>query len=431
MKRLNRFLTLLTAVLLFTVGCSLSTPSAEVSSRAAPRSVSTGTLRGINHAHTWYKDRLESALTGIRSWGANSVRVVLSNGYRWTKDDAASVATIIETAKGLGFSAIMLEVHDTTGYGEDGAACSLAQAVSYWREIQAVLTGEEDFVLLNIGNEPYGNNNYQNWVQDTIDAVQALRNAGFQHTIVVDAPNWGQDWSFTMRDNAPQVYAADPQQNLVFSVHMYGVYDTAQEVQDYFQAFADMGLPLIVGEFGYMHSDGDPNEEAIVSYARQYGIGYWGWSWCGNGGGVEYLDMVYNWDPADPTSWGEWFRTTALSGGGSSPTPTSTPTPTPTPTSTPTSSPTPTATPGSGEYTEISLPFTYDGAGEYYWKTNGFSTTTNWSRYVNSWNLDLLEINGSDYTNVWVAQHQIPAAADGYWYIHYRSSVPWGHVEIR
>ncbi|AEJ62098.1 glycoside hydrolase family 10 [Spirochaeta thermophila DSM 6578] len=116
--------------------------------------------------------------------------------------------------------------------------------------------------------------------------------------------------------------------------------------------------------------------------------------------------------------------------GGSTPTPTPTPTSTPTPTPTATSSPTPTPTPGSGEYTEINLPFSYDGAGEYYWKTNDFSSTTNWGRYVNSWNLDLLEINGTDYTNTWVPQHAIPASSDGCWYIHYESSVPWGHVEM-
>ena len=85
-----------------------------------------------------------------------------------------------------------------------------------------------------------------------------------------------------------------------------------------------------------------------------------------------------------------------------------------------------------GEYTEISLPFTYNGAGEYYWKTNDFSTDpNNWSHYVNSWNLSLLEINGVDYKNIWVVQHSIPASSDGYWYIHYKATSPYAHVELR
>jgi aryl-phospho-beta-D-glucosidase BglC (GH1 family) len=85
-----------------------------------------------------------------------------------------------------------------------------------------------------------------------------------------------------------------------------------------------------------------------------------------------------------------------------------------------------------GEYNEISLPFTHDGAGEYYWKTNKLSTDPNdWSHYINSWNLDLLEINGKDYTNVWVAQHQIAPSSDGYWYIHYKGSASYSHIEIK
>ena len=83
-------------------------------------------------------------------------------------------------------------------------------------------------------------------------------------------------------------------------------------------------------------------------------------------------------------------------------------------------------------YTEISVPFTSDGTGEFYWKTNKLSTNPgDWGRYINSWNLDVLEINGVDYTNTWVAQHQIAPSSDGYWYIYYRASVPWAHVEIK
>jgi len=78
------------------------------------------------------------------------------------------------------------------------------------------------------------------------------------------------------------------------------------------------------------------------------------------------------------------------------------------------------------------LPFTKDGAGDLYWKSNKFSTTQNdYSRYVNSWNVDILDINGTSYANKWVAEFQIPAASDGYWYIHYKGSYAWSHVEIK
>ena len=109
---------------------------------------------------------------------------------------------------------------------------------------------------------------------------------------MIDAPSWGQDWAGIMRDNAATVAAADPDKNVLFSVHMYGVYNNASTINAYLDAFKAKGLPLVIGEFGNMHSDGDPDEDTIMSEAVKRGLGYYGWSWSGNGGGVEYLDMV-------------------------------------------------------------------------------------------------------------------------------------------
>ncbi|AJP00836.1 beta-mannosidase [Streptomyces cyaneogriseus subsp. noncyanogenus] len=260
-------------------------------------------MRGVNHAHTWYPDRI-SSLAHIKAKGANTVRVVLSSGDRWTRNDTADVANVVGQCKQNRLICV-LEVHDTTGYGEQSGAVTLSRAADYWISVQSALTGQEDYVIVNIGNEPYGNTNYANWTADTKAAVQKLRNAGFDHTIMVDAPNWGQDWAFTMRDNAASVFAADPDRNTVFSIHMYGVFDTAAEVGDYLDRFVAAKLPVVVGEFGHDHSDGNPDEDAILSVTQQLGLGYLGWSWSGNGGGVEYLDMVTNFDPNQLTSWGQ------------------------------------------------------------------------------------------------------------------------------
>jgi mannan endo-1,4-beta-mannosidase len=122
---------------------------------------------------------------------------------------------------------------------------------------------------------------------------------------MADAPNWGQDWSGTMADNAASVFASDPLRNTLFSLHMYGRYDSAEAVNGYLDRFSQAQLPIVVGEFGNKHSDGDPDEDAIMSAARERGIGYLGWSWSGNGGGVEYLDMVTGFDSARVTEWGD------------------------------------------------------------------------------------------------------------------------------
>ncbi|WP_405010339.1 cellulase family glycosylhydrolase [Kitasatospora sp. NBC_01539] len=261
-------------------------------------------MRGINHAHAWYPTRTTQALKDIKATGSNTVRVVLATGDQWTKNDTADVANVVSQCKANRLVCV-LEAHDTTGYGEQSAAVSLSRAVDYWISVQSALTGQEKYVVLNIGNEPYGNTGYAAWTADTTAAIQRLRTAGFQHTLMTDAPNWGQDWAFTMRDNAAAVFASDPQRNTVFSIHMYGVFDTAAEVSDYLGRFVQAKLPIVVGEFGDMHSDGNPDEDTIMATAQQLGIGYMGWSWSGNGGGVEYLDLVTGFDATRPSAWGK------------------------------------------------------------------------------------------------------------------------------
>ncbi|SCL31687.1 mannan endo-1,4-beta-mannosidase [Micromonospora nigra] len=310
-------------------------------------------MRGVNHAHTWYTHQT-SSFANIKALGANSVRVVLSSGDRWTRNSTDDVANVISLCKANRLICV-LEVHDTTGYGEQSGAATLDQAVDYWLSIAPALVGQERYVIVNIGNEPYGNQGYSTWATDTSNAINRLRDAGLDHTIMVDAPNWGQDWTFTMRDNAEAVFESDPDRNTVFSIHMYGVFDTAAEISDYLGRFRTAGLPIVVGEFGFDHSDGNPDEDAILSYSQANGIGWLGWSWSGNGGGVEYLDLAINFDPNNLSTWGERLfngpngikqtaQEASVFGSDPSPTPTSpTPTPTPTPTSTP--SPTPTSTP--------------------------------------------------------------------------------------
>jgi mannan endo-1,4-beta-mannosidase len=261
-------------------------------------------MRGVNHAHTWYTSRTTQALADVKRLGANTVRVVLSSGDQWTRNDAADVANVISQCKANKLICV-LEVHDTTGYGEQAAAVTLAKAVDYWISVQSAMTGQEAYVILNIGNEPWGNTNTAPWTADTKTAIGRLRAAGFTHTLMVDAPNWGQDWSFTMRDNAASVFASDSLRNTIFSIHMYGVFDTAAEITDYLGRFRTAGLPIVVGEFGNTHSDGDVDEDTILSYAQSQRLGYLGWSWSGNGGGVEYLDLAIGFDAANLSAWGQ------------------------------------------------------------------------------------------------------------------------------
>jgi mannan endo-1,4-beta-mannosidase len=264
-------------------------------------------LRGINHAYSWYLGQTGS-FAAIKAVGANSVRLSLAIGKRWKPaSSVAEVSAAISLCKQNRLICV-LDAHDTMGYGQQDGAASMDQAVEYWVGVRSALVGQENYVILNIADEPFGYNHFTTWTQDTMKAVARLRSAGFQHTLMVDAPDWGQDQSFTMRDNASKIMAVDPSGNIVFDVHMYGVFDTPAKVQSYLRSFVNRRLPILVGEFSDNHPYGKPADDAVMQYTQQYRLGYLGWSWSGNTEAA-YLDMVKNFNPGLRTPWGVRFLT--------------------------------------------------------------------------------------------------------------------------
>jgi len=266
-------------------------------------------MRGINYPYTWYNWRgdavVQQDFANIAATGSNVVRVVLATGGQWARNSGAQVSQIIQWCKDNKMIAV-LEVHDSTGWSESSAAVPISNAVAYWTssDIRAAINGQENFVIINIANEPFGNTTTANYVPDTVAAIQAMRSAGITHTLMIDGATWGQDWSGTMRDNAMTLWNADSRHNLVFSVHMYEVYTQLSTISNYMQAFQTMGLPLVVGEFGPINNGQAVDSDDVIAQAQSRGLGYMGWSWSGNGGGGTGLDMTVNFDPAQLTTWG-------------------------------------------------------------------------------------------------------------------------------
>ncbi|TDB76134.1 cellulase family glycosylhydrolase, partial [Micromonospora sp. KC723] len=359
-------------------------------------------MRGASHAHIWYPSQT-SSFANIKALGANTVRVVLGSGQRWgPSNDIPDIVNLCRTNRLI----CVLEVHDTTGYGDESEAATLDQAASYWISKRSELAGTENFIVVNIGNEPMGNNASVSatWPTATSNAIRRLRTAGFEHMLMVDAPMWGQDWQFIMRNNAQAVFNSDPQRNTVFSIHMYGVFDTAAEVTDYLGRFRSAGLPIVVGEFGHDHSDGNPDEETIMSYTQANGIGYIGWSWSGNSGGVDYLDMVTNFNPNQLTSWGQRFfngangiRQTSREAtwySGATPPPS-----TPGPSTPPPSSPPP-STPPPGP---AGCSATYTVTGQWQGGFQGEVRVTAGASAIRGWRVTWTFANGQRITQAWNA----------------------------
>lgn len=249
-------------------------------------------MRGVNMSYTWFKSSAYNQLAAINKYGANTVRIVLSNGGKYSKDDASSVKKIVDQCKEYGMVAI-LEVHDVTGSDKID---DLVSAAEYFAGLASVLKGTEPYVIINIANEWHNSSDATNWRDGYVKAIPVIRNAGLRHCIMADAGGYGQS-AATIHSYGRDVLAADVDNNVIFSIHMYGGAGNTNKIIPNIDGVINQDLALCIGEFGWFHSDGDVDEEKILDYCKSKNVGWLAWSWYGNGSPVEYLDLVK--DPSD------------------------------------------------------------------------------------------------------------------------------------
>jgi mannan endo-1,4-beta-mannosidase len=170
---------------------------------------------------------------------------------------------------------------------------NLNTAVSQWVSRSDLFKPYERWMLLNIANE-WGPGT-SSWRDSYIAAVASLRAAGYLCPIVVDAGGCGQSYQ-CIPTYGQAIYDADPQKNIIFSQHIYGVYgepalgiplgspdwhEIALSTQlDSLQA---SGLPVMLGEFGPGRNIGPSPTEltpaTVIQYANARGIGWLSWAW--------------------------------------------------------------------------------------------------------------------------------------------------------
>jgi mannan endo-1,4-beta-mannosidase len=260
-------------------------------------------MRGVNNPHVWFDTgnqyRAYQALDQIASYKTNTIRVV------WDTETEGATASLLRRVL---FRIVelkmvpMVELHDVTG--QSGAA-DLARMAAYYTnaEVKQVLLDFRAYLLVNIANEWSGSDGI--FTSAYTDAINTLRSAGIEHTLVIDANGFGQNANSVL-NNAATLLAADPLHNLLFSVHMYSQYASSAQVDAVLgQSAVGTSIPLVVGEFGPELQGTNVAWQQILTRCQERGIGYIAWSWSGNDQATSSLNIVNDWSGSLTPSWGQ------------------------------------------------------------------------------------------------------------------------------
>jgi hypothetical protein len=274
--------------------------------------------RGINNLHVYFDDNDDNinqaydSLDNIASFGFNSVRINWEMDFLGRGTNDGMLEQIIQRTIDLKMVPIV-EIHDFTG-GTDAQAF-LDQGVKWWTDRSDLWNKYEKELIINVANE-FGDFNMakdnRRAFPDTYkEAINRLRGAGIDNTLVIDSFEWSKDYTL-INDYGQEIYNHDPQKNLMFDVHFYsGQGESEAQITDAMESITGQKLPFMVGEFADMHpaygeGEGaidDVKEQHIMSEAQKYGVGYLGWAWHN-----DPFSVATDWEATSTnqlTSWGK------------------------------------------------------------------------------------------------------------------------------
>ncbi len=256
-------------------------------------------LRGVNKMSVFEQaddSRGQISFPEIKQAGANTVRIVWAIATDQGPTSTATLDALIKNAK-ANHLIPMIELHDATGnWGR------LNDLVDYWTQpaVVSILRRRKAYLLVNIANEAGDHTVSQaDFVAGYTSAVQRMRAAGIHTPLVIDASNWGKDLGM-LNNTAAALLAADPEGNLIFSVHLYWpLADGANAafIRSNLQQAVDLGYPLVVGEFSQFgaYSENHPlankcgptgeiDYQTILAVCHELQLGWYAWEWGpGNG----------------------------------------------------------------------------------------------------------------------------------------------------
>ncbi len=181
------------------------------------------------------------------------------------------------------------DASNVTCQEDSGAGSAFSTAVSEWVAREPLFKPFEKYMLLNIANE-WGPSDKVGWRDAYTAAVAKLREAGYLCTLVIDAGGCGQDVNDIVK-YAQAIYDSDPQHNIVFDQHVYGLWASKATGEASWQTdlttgldqLKATGLPILIGEFGPGKNIGPSptplTPASIIQAATARGFGWLAWAW--------------------------------------------------------------------------------------------------------------------------------------------------------
>ena len=311
-------------------------------------------LRGVDRSGTEYAcvqgngifdgEVDKAAVTAMKSWGVNAVRVPLNEAC-WNAESYVNSAyagtnyiNAIKSYVGLlnanGMD-VILDLHWTDGtYTGPSAGCSsaqatcqkpmpdAAQAIPFWSSVASTFKGN-DAVIFDLFNEPYAsradnNNSAEGWqcwetgspctgisypVAGMQQMINAVRGAGANNVIMLGGDEYANDLTGWL-----QYKPTDPDNNLVASWHSYN-FNTCNTQSCWTSQIAPViaVVPVIAGEIGENDCAGsyiDP----LTTWLDSESTSYLAWAWnadfnCSSGPG-----LITDYVPGDPTAYGAAYK---------------------------------------------------------------------------------------------------------------------------
>ncbi len=265
-------------------------------------------LRGVNHMFIW-TDREGKTIPEIAKTGANCVRIVWN-----TRGRISDLDNIISLCIANGMIPIP-EIHDTTGNWE-----RLPEALEFWlrEETMQMINNHQQYLIINVGNEPGDKSmDPEEFFFAYNLIITKMRAAGIRTPIMIDADMWGQSEK-NLLNVGPRLLQADPEHNLLFSIHMWwpsehhdaeatGYATVEDRVKGVLEASVEKKLPLVVGEFAPVAVGGAKQipYRLIMSEAERLDIGWLAWSWGPGNFDSPEMDMTVHGSVNTLVPWGK------------------------------------------------------------------------------------------------------------------------------